>query len=1090
MNKIFLCVFLAGTFCLAGRAQQGDPMLHLLKDELRVEREELQKSSDKPYFMSYRVEDAYLVDITSAFGSTMSADSSHTRSFVPQIRLGDMRLDNFKYATQGGTASGKRDKEYVQLLPLDCSSPDAVRSAIWKETLRRYNIAQSRYKLYKARALTSVANEDTTGCFSPAPKEVYYEAPAGAGAYQIGVGKWTERLNRVSAAFRSFPQLTEGEASMSYSVKREWIVNTDGTEVVQNRIVARIILSALLNTSDGMQLPLNKSYLAYQLDSLPSDEVMIADVKDMITRLRALQQAPVANPYTGPAILSGAASGVFFHEIFGHRLEGHRLKEGGETFKNMVGKRILPAAFNVVSDPTLTRYAGSDLNGYYRYDSEGVRARRVVNVDKGVLKSFLTSRVPLEGFPVSNGHGRAAMPNDAVSRQSNLIVETAKPYTDSQLRAMLRAEARKQGKEYGYFFKTVTSGFTLTGEGGSLNSFNVTPLEVYRVYVDGRKDELVRGVDLIGTPLSMFSHIIAGGGSTEVFTGSCGAESGWVPVACASPAIFVGQVETQRRGKSAKKLPSLSVPPFASSPSVSAPDSLVILTAMEEEMMRTRDSLQVADAPRPFYVSYIANRYRQFNVSAELGSIVYAGYKPWRSTGSARVLVGNFRHNSEPWKQMLLGVRLPSEVSAPLFRRAYWTCSDEAYDNALRMYVQKNNFLVDNPMPADLKEVPDMQRMAPVREVEPSFGGYVIDTLHINKLLRSLSAIFLNYKNLYNTSVSLSGFDEDIYRTTSERVVLRQPVHQVTLKVSAMTRSQAGVPMKDEMTLEYASPSDMPASSELARRVKAFAEGLDSLSKADIVSESYEGPVLYTGDAASRVFSDNLLRPGYLCAQQSINHKSFDLGSKLGKEVIDRNLSVKNYTSMKSYHGVQLIGAYATDADGMKPQPEMTLIDKGNLLMQLNGTTPSLYAPRSTGSARWRGQPQSTQIETSVGTLHVMAAKSVTMADLTKSLIKEGKKVHLDYVYEVNLPEGCSFTRIYRISVNSGERTLMVAPSVGLPKFSQLESIGGVSREETVTGRSGRSFIMPYGVVVNKMQIGAAKLGGHAKDELTYPLQR
>ena len=227
-----------------------------------------------------------------------------------------------------------------------------------------------------------------------------------------------------------------------------------------------------------------------------------------------------------------------------------------------------------------------------------------------------------------------------------------------------------------------------------------------------------------------------------------------------------------------------------------------------------------------------------------------------------------------------------------------------------------------------------------------------------------------------------------------------------------------------------------------------------------------------------------------MCAQQSINHKSFDLGSKLGKEVIDRNLSVKNYTSMKSYHGVQLIGAYATDADGMKPQPEMTLIDKGNLLMQLNGTTPSLYAPRSTGSARWRGQPQSTQIETSVGTLHVMAAKSVTMADLTKSLIKEGKKVHLDYVYEVNLPEGCSFTRIYRISVNSGERTLMVAPSVGLPKFSQLESIGGVSREETVTGRSGRSFIMPYGVVVNKMQIGAAKLGGHAKDELTYPLQR
>lgn len=1088
MKRIIFCTFLAGVFALKGMAQQGDTMLRLLKDELRTERAELQNRPDKPYFMSYRVEDSYQVDITSAFGSTMNADSSRTRSFVPQIRLGDMKLDNFKYATQGGTASGKPGKEYVQLLPLDCSSPDAVRTAIWKETLRRYNIAQSHYKLYKTRALTSVANEDTTGCFSPAPKEVYYEAPADVRAYQLGVEKWAERLNRVSAVFKSFPQLTVGEASMSYSVKREWIVNTDRTEIAQNRIVARIILSASLNTSDGMQLPLNKSYLAYQLDSLPSDDVMIADVKDMITRLRALQQAPVANPYTGPAILSGAASGVFFHEIFGHRLEGHRLKEGGETFKNMVGKSILPATFNVVSDPTLSHYAGSDMNGHYLYDSEGVKARRVVNVDKGVLKSFLTSRVPLEGFPVSNGHGRAAMPNDAVSRQSNLIVETTKPYTDSQLKAMLRAEAKKQGKEYGYFFKTVTSGFTLTGEGGSLNSFNVTPLEVYRVYVDGRKDELVRGVDLIGTPLSMFSHIIAGGGNTEVFTGSCGAESGWVPVACASPAVFVSQVETQRRGKSAKKLPSLSAPSFSSSTSDS--DNVAILKAMEEELKRTCDSLRVADAPRPFYVSYIANRYRQFNVSAELGAIVYAGYKPWRSTGSARVLVGNFRHNSEPWKQMLLGVRLPSEVNIPLFRRAYWVCSDEAYDNALRVYVQKNNFLVDNPMPADLKEVPDMQRMAPVRDIEASFEGFDIDTLRINTLLRSLSATFHSYKNLYNSSVSLSGYNEDIYRTTSERVILRQPVHQVTLKVTAMTRSQAGVPMKDEMTLEYASPADLPAPSELERRVKAFADGLDSLGKAAIVSESYEGPVLYTGDAASLVFSDNLLRPGYLYAQQSINHKSFDLGSKIGKEVIDRNLSVKNYTSMDSYHGTKLIGAYSTDADGMRPQPEMTIIDKGKLLMQLNGTAPSLYAPRSTGSARWHGQPQSTQIKTSVGTLHVFSAKPMTMAQLTKSLLKEGKKAHLDYVYEVNLPEGCSFTRIYRINVNTGERTLMVSPSVGLPKFSQLESIGGVSREETVTGRAGRSFITPYGVVVNKMQIQTARLGAHAKDELTYPLQR
>ena len=203
----------------------------------------------------------------------------------------------------------------------------------------------------------------------------------------------------------------------------------------------------------------------------------------------------------------------------------------------------MPVDFQVYCDPTLTRYAGTDLNGHYLYDDEGVRARRVDNVVNGVLKEFLMSRVPLDGFPVSNGHGRASGGGDPVSRQSNLVIETAHPYTESELRQMLIKEAKKQGKEYGYYFNAVTSGFTYTGEGGSLNSFNVTPLEVYRVYVDGRPDELVRGVDMIGTPLSMFSNITAAGDQPAVFTGMCGAESGWVPVTACSPMIYVSQVE-------------------------------------------------------------------------------------------------------------------------------------------------------------------------------------------------------------------------------------------------------------------------------------------------------------------------------------------------------------------------------------------------------------------------------------------------------------------------------------------------------------------------------------------------------------------
>ena len=188
-----------------------------------------------------------------------------------------------------------------------------------------------------------------------------------------------------------------------------------------------------------------------------------------------------------------------------------------------------------------------------------MKGEKVVVVEKGVLKNFLMTRTPINNFPKSNGHARAQAGYQPVSRQSNLIVETEKPYTDAQLKEMLIEEAKKQGKEYGYFFAKVRGGFTMTGR-FIPNSFNVTPLEVYRVYVDGRPDELVRGVDLVGTPLAMFSQVEAVGDTPGNFAGTCGAESGGVPAGCCSPALFVKQIEMQKKDKSQDRPPILERP--------------------------------------------------------------------------------------------------------------------------------------------------------------------------------------------------------------------------------------------------------------------------------------------------------------------------------------------------------------------------------------------------------------------------------------------------------------------------------------------------------------------------------------------------
>ena len=557
---IFSC-FLSLLFVPKTYGQGQDKLLGLLKEELAQQMKELKGEEFPPYHMNYRVIDVTSSVVSASFGALMNSQQYRSRTLVPQIRLGDEKLDNFRF-NQMGSAMSRFQGPSMARLPLDEeNNEDAVRQAIWDEVNNRYKFAVDMYQKTKAESSVNVEEEDKAPYFSEAKVEKYYEAPLPAEKMTIDMDRWAARMKEISAVFKNQPGIMKGDAIMIYTVERRYFVNNEGTEVVQNLPYARIMVFGETKADDGMELPLNLSYFAYDPADLPANDKIIADAKEMVKTLEALRVAPVVDPYTGPALLSGPASGVFFHEIFGHRIEGQRMKSenDGQTFKKMVGQLVLPADMHVYDDPTLRKYAGEDLNGFYKYDDQGVKAERVDVVVNGKLNDFLMTRTPIDGHPRTNGHARASDGFDPVSRQSNLVIETSNPKTPEELRQLLIEEVKKQGKEYGYFFKEVTSGFTFTGKGGT-NSFNVTPLEVYKVFADGRPDQLVRGVDLIGTPLSMFSNIIYAGNDARVFTGMCGAESGSIPVTAISPTILVNKVETQRKAKSQDILPILPAP--------------------------------------------------------------------------------------------------------------------------------------------------------------------------------------------------------------------------------------------------------------------------------------------------------------------------------------------------------------------------------------------------------------------------------------------------------------------------------------------------------------------------------------------------
>jgi len=296
-------------------------------------------------------------------------------------------------------------------------------------------------------------------------------------------------------------------------------------------------------------------------EGLPAQAEMEAAIRELGTSLEALRKAPVTEPFNGPAILSGRAAAVFFHEVLGHRLEGQRQRgtEEGQTFTKEVGQAVLPNFLSVADDPTLTTFGKTWLSGNYEYDDEGQKARRVELIQDGVLKNFLMSRLPIASFSASNGHGRAQAGKVPTGRQGNLIVTSTKMEPENKLRKQLIEEAKKQGKPYGLYFEDISSGFAVT-QRSSPQAFQVIPLVVWRVYVDHRPDELVRGVSIVGTPLAAMKSIVATGDKYEVFNGECGAESGTIPVSAVAPAMLVSTMETQKQAQGTARPPILPIP--------------------------------------------------------------------------------------------------------------------------------------------------------------------------------------------------------------------------------------------------------------------------------------------------------------------------------------------------------------------------------------------------------------------------------------------------------------------------------------------------------------------------------------------------
>jgi TldD protein len=547
------CLLLPLILSLPLAAASPPGLLDILKDELQRNFAVLKQKADPPaYFMSYTVTEEETQTIAASLGTIEHRSKGHVRFLDITIRVGSPKLDNY-HITSGRRATFTPGA----VLPLE-NVADAIRRKVWLETDRTYRLAARQFVEIKSSAQSQVKPEDESDDFSSEPAVTHEDQPA---RLKLPDEEWITRMRKWSAGLAGNYGVLSSGIGLFVQRETKYLVNTEGSRLLHGRSFATISIDARGKAQDGMDLSAIEDYQGTDLASLPKPETIEAAVERAGSDLSKLLRAPTVEPFVGPAILSGRAAGVFFHEIFGHRIEGHRQKDEGEgqTFTKAVGAAVLPDFLSVVFDPTRKSIGSVDLNGYYSYDDEGVPAAPVTVVDKGILKTFLLSRSPIQGFDHSNGHGRRQAGREVVSRQSNLIVESTKKVSEQKLREMLVAEVKRQNKPYGLYFEQVTGGYTQTQRGG-LQAFTVIPLVVYRVYPDGRPDELVRGADIVGTPLSSFAKILATSDKVEIFNGYCGAESGNVPVSASSPALLVSEIEIQKKDHAMDRPPLLSRP--------------------------------------------------------------------------------------------------------------------------------------------------------------------------------------------------------------------------------------------------------------------------------------------------------------------------------------------------------------------------------------------------------------------------------------------------------------------------------------------------------------------------------------------------
>lgn len=996
MTKV-LTVLITFIYCQIAIANIGnkDILFNLLKQEVNYYYSHLSKDSVAVSFISLKALDEKDVLITSDRGYASVTNKSF-RKLWPNIKFkGNYDEESFKLYNLS-------EEDYMDYkcslfdLPLFDDSA-SIKNVIWDALSRKYNgiraILKSESKWGEARdvAINHHYNKDN---------ERYYEEPLFP--QEIDTKKWCILLNQITKKKEEEGTAT-CKASIEIQIQRKYILDSEGTEVAQNQHSFWIVLYASTIDDKGVEYPLTKDFFAYNELDLPNEEELQDAMNDLVCRANALGKAPMAEPYCGPVLFSGTASGVFFHEVLGHRLE----KENSEL-KSMMGKKIISGGISLTYDPTINSYNSTPLNGYYEYDDEGNKSQKIVCVRDGILKSLLSDNLLQSGKLVSYGHRRATFGMKPMVRQSNLIIETDNPYTENQLRNMLIQELRQSNKEYGYYIRSICNGWNTGSSQGGISSFNLIPSETYKVYADGRADSLVRGVSFIGTPLSILEHVKAVGDKAEVFNGRCGAQSGWIQVSSVSPMLYVSMMETQciPIRQESLHVSSYQEELYEREEECKAiNDDSIIFMAMNDEKNHCMEILKYTDGASPFFIDYALRRQVSAVIESSLGVCSRSYMDGVKNRGVVSLLAGDQMKTTYNNSDKGQPFDLPDEISYSHIREKLWhnsvsqfkkTSKNSSFNN-----VHRQQAFIDD-------SIPEWPKMPAKLIIEKSaLTNWQKDLNELRSLADTLSDVFKNHPNLLRSRVRVEQDYADIYRVTTDGLMMRYPVKKIFIRVYADVPTPDGKMIsKSEHFCAY-DVEDLPPIDSLIASIEKFAIHIINQAKSKLVEDrEYVGPVIYENSDAEKALMEedgsHITIYSYIYGGLNLNTRRYNESyKKIGKKVVCKDITVYQLGKDSIYNSHRLFRYQRYDADGIPPAT-IELIRNGILINQLTGRIPSPNTRKSTGNERlledWN-ETGSHITRFNTGVIRISFNKTRNYKNLIKELRKQAKRQGLEYSY-------------------------------------------------------------------------------------------